>query len=635
MHTVDISQRWPKLGLPAQVTDVLQHCQSLTFPRSRAEVLSLALGGQDSGTYEVAYDVPGRGRVVEATVTKCRNGVAVNYPDSYMRRRDPDCSVIGDGLPTDKESYQQRFGEPFEPLREKTFEWLKGQDLAVFAFILGGYDPQTGHGALLIAPKNAGFFIGGLADLQEMLPPDQVPANFRARAVVYVAPPFRHVAFDGKQLVVHHRTDQVHEVFSYNLYPGPSAKKGIYGVLLAIGEHEEWLTLHASTVQVVTPYDNITTIMHEGASGSGKSEMLEYAHRQEDGRLLLGRNLITGEERQQVLNQACSLCPVTDDMAMCHPEVQTGGGYLRAYDAEQAWFVRVDHIRHYGTDPHLEELTVHPPEPLIFLNLRGVPDATCLIWEHTEDAPGVPCPNPRVILPRRFVPGVVNETVDVMIRNFGVRTPPCTAAHPSYGIIGYLHILPPALAWLWRLVAPRGHANPSITDSAGLASEGVGSYWPFATGRIVDHANLLLRQIQQTPKVRYTLTPNQHVGAWSVGFMPEWIAREYLGRRGVARFPSNKLASSRCPLLGYTLQSMQVEGTILPTWFLRVDEQSEVGPEGYDQGAAMLGEFFRHELRQFLQPGLEEMGRRIIECCLDRGSCADYEAFLPSVDLAP
>jgi hypothetical protein len=255
---------------------------------------------------------------------------------------------------------------------------------------------------------------------------------------------------------------------------------------------------------------------------------------------------------------------------------------------------------------------VHAREPLIFLNLRGVPGATCLIWEHTEDTPGVPCPNPRVILPRRFVPNVVNETVEVMIRNFGVRTPPCTADHPTYGIVGYLHILPPALAWLWRLVAPRGYANPSITDSAGLASEGVGSYWPFATGRIVDHANLLLRQIQQTPKVRYTLTPNQHVGAWSVGFMPEWIAREYLGRRGIARFPASKLQSARCPLLGYTLQAMQVEGTIVPVWLLRVDEQPEVGAEGYDYGAEILREFFLRELRTFLQPGLDDLGRQII-----------------------
>ena len=635
MRTVDISQQWPELGLPDQITNVLRDCKSLCFPRSREDVFSLAIGEQTEGSFEVAYEVPLHGRVVEATVTKCSNGVAVNYAEPYMRRRDPDCSVIGDAKPTDKESYENRFGKSFEPFRNETFEWLKGQDLVVFAFILGGFDLQTGHGALLIAPKNAGFFIGALADLQEMLPPDQVPENFRVRAAVYVAPPFRHTHFDGKQVVVHYRSDPVHEVFSYNLYPGRSAKKGIYGVLLAIGEDEEWGTLHASTVQVVTPYDNITTIMHEGASGSGKSEMLEYVHRQEDGRLLLGKNLVTGEERRLVLNQACSLCPVTDDMAMCHPDVQNGYGYLRAYDAEQAWFVRVDHIDHYGTDPHLEELTVHPPEPLMFLNLRGVPDATCLIWEHTEDAPGKPCPNPRVILPRRFVPNVLNETVEVMIRNFGVRTPPCTAECPTYGIMGYLHLLPPALAWLWRLIAPRGHANPSVTDSAGLASEGVGSYWPFATGRLVDHANLLLRQIQQTPKVRYSLTPNQHVGAWAVSFMPEWIAREYLGRRGIAKFPSNKLQPARCPLLGYTLRTMQVEGTIIPTWLLRVDEQPEIGADGYDKGAAILGDFFVSELRQFLQPELDDLGRRIIECCMDRGGIQDYEAFLPSVDLTP
>ena len=71
---------------------------------------------------------------------------------------------------------------------------------------------------------------------------------------------------------------------------------------------------------------------------------------------------------------------------------------------------------------------------------------------------------------------------------------------PSYGIVGMLHILPPALAWLWRLVAPRGHDNPSIIDSKGLQSEGVGSYWPFATGRRVTHANLLLDQIRSVSR---------------------------------------------------------------------------------------------------------------------------------------
>jgi len=223
------------------------------------------------------------------------------------------------------------------------------------------------------------------------------------------------------------------------------------------------------------------------------------------------------------------------------------------------------------------------------------------------------------------MPGIINKPVNVMIRNFGIRTPPCTAENPSYGIAGYLHFLPPALAWIWRLVAPRGHANPSITDSEGLTSEGVGSYWPFATGCMVDHANLLLRQMRNTPKVQYTLTPNQHVGVWKVSFMPQWIAREYLGRRGMAELPSEKLKAARCALLGYTLRMMQVEGIALPTGMLRVEEQPEVGLAGYDAGAKMLMDFFHTELRQYLKPNLDPLGRRIIDCCLANGTVKDYE----------
>ena len=63
-----------------------------------------------------------------------------------------------------------------------------------------------------------------------------------------------------------------------------------YGVLLTLGEREDWLTAHCSAVQVITPYANKLCIMHEGASGGGKSELLEQVHRQSDGGLLLGVN---------------------------------------------------------------------------------------------------------------------------------------------------------------------------------------------------------------------------------------------------------------------------------------------------------------------------------------------------------
>ncbi len=608
---------------------ILSEAVSVVMPCNRQELLDMALGGPGRDYFEVVYDVPERGPVVEATIARCRNGVVVNFPDVLMRRRDPDCMVIADRQPTDKERFEERYGEPFEPLREQIFTWLKQQPLVVLPFMAGS--AQIAFPALLVCPANAAFFAAALADLQGMIPAGELPDDFAPRAVIYLAPPFRHTHFEGRQVVIHNRTASLHEIFSLNLYPGPSAKKGIYGVLLSIGEHEGWITAHASTVRMVTPYDNEIVIMHEGASGGGKSEMLEHVQRQPDGRLLLGQNVLTGERRYLNLGQACQIHPVTDDMALCHPLLQNGNGKLVLSDAEKAWFVRINHITHYGTDPHLEKLCTHPSEPLIFLNLIGVPGSTCLIWEHIEDEPGRRCPNPRVILPRHMVPNVVNEPVEVDVRSLGLRTPPCTRADPTFGIVGILHFLPPALGWLWRLAAPRGHDNPSITIGGGLVSEGVGSYWPFATGRRVEHANLLLQQIRNAPNTRYTLIPNQHIGAWKVGFMPQWIAREYLARRGAARFKPGQLVPARFPLLGYTLFAMQVEGVQVPRWMLEVNLQTDVGDEAYDEGARQIQAFFAAELPPLLnEPDLDPLGKEIIRCCLDGGQLADFERLIPS-----
>jgi len=613
-------------AIPAETKALLDAAPSVTFASTTRELIDLAIRDAKDGWHEVAYEVEGKGRVVEARVCQTRNGICANYLDPYMRRRDPDCMVIGDDLPTDKPRYADRFGGPFDPLREETMKWLATQPLAVFAFHAGL--AGKGTDAFVVAPDNAGFFALGLALLQGILPADEIPENFHPRAIIYVAPPFRHTHFDGSQIVVHHRSPECHELFSYNLYPGPSAKKGIYGVLLNIGETERWVTMHCSTVQVVTPYDNRLVISHEGASGGGKSEMLEHAHRQSDGTLRIGRNIVTGEKRSLTLPRTCELRPVTDDMALCHPSIEGNKGSLRLVDAEEAWFVRCNHIDRYGIDPHIERLTIHPPEPLLFLNIQGQPGATTLIWEHTEDSPGVPCPNPRVIIPRKSIPDVVNGPVDVHVRSMGVRTPPCTRQKPTYGIIGLFHVLPPALAWLWRLVAPRGHDNPSIVESEGMSSEGVGSYWPFATGKRVDHANLLLEQIIDTPSVRYVLIPNQHIGAWKTGFMPQWIAREYLARRGGARFTREQMRASRSSLLGFTPGSITVEGRTVGPWFFEVDQQPEVGAAAYDLGAEILESFFHRELAQFLKQSLIPEGRRIIECCLSGGTLADYESLL-------
>lgn len=612
-----------KFVVSKELEEILQEASNLIIPKDRDHLISLALGDDENiNLFEVDYDISGKGKVLEATVARCNNGAVVNYEDIYMRRRDPDCLVVADDGITDKPRYEERYGQKFDLVRTETFDWFKGKDLIVMPFMSGSDD--LGYPSLLIAPVNAGFFAAGLADLQGFIPLNKIPDNFKPKVTIYLAPTFRHTHFDGKQVVVHNRKPNMHELFSYNLYPGPSAKKGIYGVLLNIGEQEGWITAHTSAVKVITPYDNVITIMHEGASGGGKSEMLEPVHKQPDGSILLCENILDGDATYMELKETCDLHPVTDDMALCHPSIQNDSGKLVVKDAENGWFLRMNHITQYGTDPHYEKLSIHPKEPLIFFNLRGVPHSTCLLWEHAMDDENTPCPNPRVIMPRRFIPQIVNEPVEIDVRSFGVRTPPCTKENPTYGIIGMLHVLPPSLGWLWRLVAPRGHGNPSIIDTGGMTSEGVGSYWPFATGRMVDQANLLLEQIVNTPNTRFILIPNQNIGAYKVDFMPEWIAREYVARRGSAKFRPEQLTQSRCPLLGYSLNSLKVDGNKIPKGLLQTHFQPEVGDKGYDKGAKILTKFFKKELKQFLCDDLNALGREIIECCLSDGSFDDY-----------
>jgi hypothetical protein len=621
-----------QIKLPSSAADVLSEAKSVAVAGSADELIQMTINNIGPDGYQtVGYDVEGKGFVEEVKVCRVKNGISANYLESYMRRRDPECMVIGDKEPTDKPTFHERYQQDFSSLRNETFEWLKTQDLACFAFNAGM--PGKGTDALVIAPANASFFALGLAMLQGIIDPKELPPDFEPKAIIYVAPPFRHTHLDGKQVVVHNRLPGMHELFSYNLYPGPSAKKGIYGVLLTLGEKEEWITMHCSAAQVVTPYENRVGISHEGASGGGKSEMLEQPHRQGDGTLLLGRNILNGETRSISMPQCCLIRPVTDDMALCHPSLNKGNGKLTLMDAEDAWFVRVNHMTEYGIDPHLEKVTIHPKKPLLFLNIDAKPDSTALIWEHIMDDPETPCPNPRVIVPCETVPNVHRGTLDVDIRSFGVRCPPCTREKPTYGIMGMFHLLPPALAWLWRLVAPRGHANPSIVDTGGMSSEGVGSYWPFATGRRVDQANLILKQILDTPKVKYILVPNQHIGSWDVSFMPQWVTREYMARRGGANFDASQVKACRCPLLGWSPSSIMVEGHPIGAWFFDVAKQPEVGEEAYDQGAQILQDFFEKELSQFMEEDLMPLGKQIIECCLNHGSVQEYASLVPHTTL--
>lgn len=217
------------------------------------------------------------------------------------------------------------------------------------------------------------------------------------------------------------------------------------------------------------------------------------------------------------------------------------------------------------------------------------------------------------------------------MRSFGVRMPPSTVMAPNYGVMGMVQFVPVSIAWLWRLISPRGFKNPSIADSnagSGLKAEGVGSYWPFATGRKVTQANMLLKQMLDAPKTLNILIPNQYIGAYHVGFMGEWLTREYLARRG-GTVRRKHLVESRCPLFGYSLDEMKIDGQYVRQTFLRPELQSKLGFEGYDKGAKILTDFFKEQLEQYLTDELDPMGRQIIELCMSDAPLEEYLRLTP------
>ncbi|MCX7845708.1 MAG: DUF4914 family protein, partial [Dictyoglomaceae bacterium] len=157
-----------KFIIDEEIKEVILNCKGIIIPEKREEFLEMALGGKDNFLFEVKFQIGEGKEITEAIITKCKNGIVVNYPDVYMRRRDPDSMVIGDEEATDKPRFKDLYGEDFENLRKRTFDWLKTQELILMPFMAGG--EELGYPALLIAPKNTAFFALALADIQGFIP---------------------------------------------------------------------------------------------------------------------------------------------------------------------------------------------------------------------------------------------------------------------------------------------------------------------------------------------------------------------------------------------------------------------------------------------------------------------------------
>src|ERR1700744_1079785 len=69
---------WRRYNPPADAAAILEACPNLFVANTTAELLDAACGTKQSNSYEVAYKVEGKGRVVDATVARVRNGIGAN-----------------------------------------------------------------------------------------------------------------------------------------------------------------------------------------------------------------------------------------------------------------------------------------------------------------------------------------------------------------------------------------------------------------------------------------------------------------------------------------------------------------------------------------------------------------------------
>ena len=119
------------------ISEVFDKAPSVVLPSSKEELFEMCFGETGKDVFTVEYKVNGK-IIKEAEVVRCKNGVSVNFFEDYMRRRDPHSMVIGDDFPTDKPTYKDMYGCPFDETRQQSLDWLASQDLVVVPFMAGG-----------------------------------------------------------------------------------------------------------------------------------------------------------------------------------------------------------------------------------------------------------------------------------------------------------------------------------------------------------------------------------------------------------------------------------------------------------------------------------------------------------------
>ena len=131
-----------------------------------------------------------------------------------------------------------------------------------------------------------------------------------------------------------------------------------------------------------------------------------------------------------------------------------------------------------------------------------------------------------------------------------------------------------------------------------------------------------------SPNTTNVLIPNQHIGAYHVGFMGEWLSREYLCP---PPWHGAREASGARALRAVRLRARRDEARrpVRPSDLPAPRDAVQAGTEGYDAGAKILADFHREQVAQFVCDDLDPLGKEIIDCCLHDGTLDDYLALTP------
>lgn len=604
----------PSAGLNPAHTDFLQtltRCRSLHFPSSDTEISrsiesKLAL---HRGILPIMS-----GEYHEGDIIHAREGFVINFADRHIRVRDPRALVVADDGTTSHERFSVRFGREFAADRSYHHEYLRNQDLIVTGFMLPGTDKLVA----LVAPRQTEIFayiqaqIMGFRELDFKTLLEESPA-----AIIYLNPESRHTRYGSEQVVIHDRSRGIHEIYADSLYPGPSCKKGIFGVFLELAEidfaagKEPWSIAHAAiAVLEQGRSDKKMFFAHMGPSGSGKSENTTPSFK---GKL----HLATAPDGRCITIQVphdVKVQPAMDDFGFM--KLGTVDGRLRTIltDIECGYFLRTDSVLTAEDDPELQRVVRSAPEttgkPLVFLSYDVQPGESVSLFKHYEN-----CSNPRVIVPKSAMPDFYDGPCAVDVMSFGIRAPRSVAHNPTYGVAGIVQVLDWKQYLMWCLVCPRGDKNPSTTTSVngGLVTEGEGSMRPFNVGDKLAVANSLFSLLSRgSEDTRFFVFPNQNVGAYEVNWSQRLI-RNVIAEEGFIQFNDDNLSAENHPFLGRTLNSFVAYGQTVPPELLNPALQPELGRQGFESGRKMLDAFFRETLSGYLDAssGGPKTGRNI------------------------